>query len=118
VLNRSRESSVIKVVDTELGSPTDCESLSEFIFELIKKPVEYGIYNFSNDQPMSWFGFAKIIENVLNPQGLLIQKTSDFKTLAKRPKMSVLSNKKRKRVWEKATPLKLKIKAYISLLHS
>lgn len=118
VLNRLRESIAIKVVDTELGSPTDCESLTEFIFELIKNPMDYGIYNFSNDQPMSWFDFANIIENELNTQGSLIQKSSNFKTLAKRPKMSVLCNEKRKKVWEKVIPLELKIKAYISLLHS
>ncbi len=111
------EKEEIRVVDDQFGVPTSTSMLAEitelFINEIIDgKPPEYGIYNVVPDGEASWYDFSIHILNYLKenfPEKCKTKEiqrvtSNEFKSRAKRPKNSVLSNSKLK--------LKTKIKLY------
>jgi len=94
------ESKSINVVNDQIGTPTNANSLAEILLKIIEHQrlnteKLYGIYHFSNGGSCSWYDFAKKIFKLnsiyikLNPVS-----TSDFPTLAQRPKYSVLDTTK------------------------
>jgi len=100
MLRLASENKIINVVNDQIGTPTNANSLVQAIFTIIQhsksnKQNNYGIYHFSNGGNCSWYDFAKEIfrlNNVdikLNPVN-----TNDFPTLAQRPKYSVLDTAK------------------------
>tara|TARA_R110002033_G_scaffold98637_1_gene146979 strand:- start:13201 stop:14058 length:858 start_codon:yes stop_codon:yes gene_type:complete len=86
----------INVVSDQVGTPTYAGDLAEAIVFLIhKKSKKYGIYHYSNRGEISWFEFAKAIFEEINSDIILTPiKTIDYKTLAKRPRYSVLNKSK------------------------
>ena len=95
------EKDEIKVINDQLGSPTNAEDLAETIFNVIGfchlqiynwKP---GIYNFSNQGIISWYDFAKAIKEIINsPCSIKPISTAEYPTPAKRPAYSVLDKTK------------------------
>ncbi len=66
--------------------------------------IPFGIYNFSANGSTTWFGFAQEIVRCFNPEKLnKIQSIKNFKTLAKRPKYSVLNLKKTENCYKGVT---------------
>jgi len=89
-LGREREE--INVVQDQIGTPTYAKDLAEFLVHLLSKETsDYGIYNFSNSGETTWYEFAKAIfqieENNIKVKPIFAK---DYKTLATRPKYSVL----------------------------
>jgi dTDP-4-dehydrorhamnose reductase len=94
MLKLAESNNEINVVNDQFGCPTFTKYLAIAIKELITSE-KYGLYNVTNSGECSWFDFAKLIFETasvhidLNPV-----LTSQYPTIAKRPKYSVLSNKK------------------------
>ena len=95
------EKDKIKVVNDQLGSPTNASDLAETIFNIIGlchlQIYDWtpGIYNFSNEGIISWYDFAKAIKQITNsPCDIKAISTAGYPTPAKRPAYSVLDKTK------------------------
>jgi len=95
------EKDEIKVINDQLGSPTNAADLAETIFNIIGychlqiydwKP---GIYNFTNEGIISWYDFAKAIKEITHSTCTVKPiSTAEYPTAAKRPDYSVLDKTK------------------------
>jgi len=100
MLRLASENKTINVVNDQIGTPTNANSLAETLLKIIEyKELNtqelYGIYHFSNNGNCSWYDFAKKIFEFNNIKiDLNSVSTNDFPTLAKRPKYSVLDTTK------------------------
>jgi len=84
----------IKVVNDQTGSPTSAKEVAKVI-ELLIETDEYGIYNATCEGECTWYEFAvRIFE--LSGRDVAVKPctTMQYVTRAKRPKYSVLENKK------------------------
>lgn len=93
ILNKAKAGEELRITDDQKGCPTDTEALANFILkEIVSANKPYGIYHYTNGEPTTWYGFAK---QILRENGL--EETADlvldrnYRTLAKRPKNSVLA---------------------------
>jgi dTDP-4-dehydrorhamnose reductase len=94
MLKLSKNNNEINVVNDQYGSPTFSKDLAIAIGELIESN-KYGLYHVTNSGDCSWFEFAKLIFKIANINIIVNPvSTSQYPTPAKRPKYSVLSNKK------------------------
>lgn len=86
----------LSVINDQYGSPTYAKNLAEVIVQIIiRDNIEFGVYHYSNKGTASWFQLAKEIikEKKLNTNVLPISETQ-YNTIAKRPKFSVLDTGK------------------------
>ena len=95
------EKDKIKVVNDQLGSPTNAADLAETIFNIIGlchlQIYDWtpGIYNFSNEGIISWYDFARAIKEITNsPCDVKPISTAEYPTPAKRPAYSGLDKTK------------------------
>jgi dTDP-4-dehydrorhamnose reductase len=104
----------IGVVDDQLGIPTYAADLALAILSIIKSGKWVpGIYHYSNEGVISWFDFAKAIQEYINSSCRVNAiPTSAYPTPAKRPAYSVLSTIKIK------TTFNLDIPAWKDSLHN
>lgn len=99
MLKLAKERESLNVVNDQIGSPTHALDLAEVLIKILEsKSVNYGVYHFSNEGSTSWYGFAKKIFEInhisINLKGI---STSEYPTLAKRPRYSVLDTSKIKK---------------------
>jgi dTDP-4-dehydrorhamnose reductase len=92
------EKQQLSVVNDQIASPTYSRFLAQDILELIRlkliehKPIEYGLYHYTQTGEASWFDFANEIMRVNNINASVDPVTSErFPTKAKRPHYSKLS---------------------------
>ncbi|GAK98661.1 dTDP-4-dehydrorhamnose reductase [Nonlabens ulvanivorans] len=94
----------LNIVNTQTGSPTSAIDVANFINHVIDNdPKNYGIYHFTNQGEMTWYAFAKAINQKLD-LNKTINPVATFKTDAKRPAYSVLDCKKTEQVFNYSTP--------------
>ena len=55
----------IEVVDDQVGGPTYTQDLAQFTLELLECKAGKGIYHFANSGYVSWYGFAREIQEQL-----------------------------------------------------
>jgi dTDP-4-dehydrorhamnose reductase len=96
ILKLAKERENLNVVNDQIGSPTHALDLAAALVKIIQsRSVNYGIYHYCNEGSTSWYGFAK---KILELNHIFIElngiPTSDYPTLAKRPKYSVLDTSK------------------------
>lgn len=94
IVNQAKEGNKLSITTDQKGSPTDTEDLASYIFnKIIIAQAKYGIYHFTSGKEMTWFEFAIEIlkENNLYKSDI-ISPTKNYKTLASRPKYSVLAH--------------------------
>lgn len=86
----------LKVITSEIGTPTNCIDLAQFIFHLIQtKNKNYGVFHFSNLGETTWYDFAvEISKYFTDYNSIKIERINNFKALARRPKFSVLDKTK------------------------
>ena len=86
----------IKVVNDQIGSPTYAYDLAKVIVKIIMyHKTESGLFHYSNEGEISWFEFARSIRELYKLDCEIIGVSSkEFKTLAKRPKYSLLNKSK------------------------
>ncbi|MFP4844579.1 dTDP-4-dehydrorhamnose reductase [Winogradskyella sp. PE311] len=103
IINKIDKDLMLNITTEEKGTPTSCIDLSEFIFHLIdKESIPFGIFNFSAQGSTSWYGFAKeIAKQYDSNKEKNILPTDYFKTLANRPKYSVLDNSKTEEIYKR-----------------
>ncbi len=98
----------VKVVNDQLGCPTNAKNLSKIISLMIEKNIyskeknpPYGIYNFSDGGQASWYDFAKAIYLKEKKLGIIKKNveiipcsSKEFPSAVKRPPFSLLSKEK------------------------
>jgi dTDP-4-dehydrorhamnose reductase len=90
VIEWSKKSQVLKIVDDEVSSPTYAPDLARATWELIKQKA-YGLYHITNSGYCSRYEWAEFILNKIGWSGELKRaKQEDFNLPAKRPRFSVL----------------------------
>lgn len=96
MLRLAKEKDELSVVDDQTGSPTYAKDLAKVILKIIKNQHnQYGIYHYSNQGEITWYDFAKeIFKQSKADINLYKTDSKRFKTLAKRPKYSVLDSTK------------------------
>ena len=94
MLRLAENNKVLRVVSDQTGSPTSAGELARFIIYLIQTE-KYGIWHGVCDGSTSWYEFTKEIMKLSGRDVDVIPiKSEEYKTKAKRPYYSVLSNEK------------------------
>ena len=97
ILKLSKIKKEIRVVDDQLGSPTYGIDLARVILDNFTnlRFFDFECYHFTNKGGISWFEFAKkIIEISKRDCSIKPCLTSEYETLAVRPKYSILDTKR------------------------
>lgn len=116
MLALSEKNKTLRVVSDQTGSPTSAAELARFIIYLIRTD-KYGIWHGVCDGSTSWYEFTKEIMKLSGKSEteVLPIKSEEYKTKAKRPHYSVLSNEKLHRETEfKIKSWKEALKEYLS----
>jgi dTDP-4-dehydrorhamnose reductase len=94
MLRLARSGQPIRVVQDHVASPTYAPFLAARTIDLVER-AQSGIFHVGGGAPTSWFEFARLIFEVagLNPRLLPISER-EYRTPARRPKYSALSNAK------------------------
>jgi dTDP-4-dehydrorhamnose reductase len=97
MLRRAQDGQPIKVVEDHIGSPTYAPLLAARTIDLLEKD-QHGVFHIAGGTPIPWFHFAKLIFETagLNPP-LQATNEREYRTPARRPKYSALSNEKMER---------------------
>jgi dTDP-4-dehydrorhamnose reductase len=106
MLMLSEKMSEIKVVNDQLGRPTNADDLAGALYTIIKIKPEKGVYNFTNDgEIISWADFATEIFKIAGKKTKVTKVTTEEylamnsgKTIAPRPAYSALDLDKTKNV--------------------
>lgn len=100
IVNKIKENTPLKITTAEVGTPTSCIDLAGFIYFLIlSKSNAFGIYHYSNEGKATWYDFAIEIASHFKSYNIAnITPVDSFKTKAERPKYSVLSKTKVKKL--------------------
>ena len=97
MLRLAQSSNPIRVVADHAASPTYAPLLAARTLDLVERE-RWGVYHIGGGQPISWFDYAKMIFEVagLSP---VLHPTSEreYRTAARRPRYSALSNGKMER---------------------
>lgn len=101
IIKLSQNKKIINVIDDQVGSPTSANDLAKCVLKIINSDKfnyyakKKEIFNFCNDGSCSWYEFAKEILKLTSSDCQVIRiTTSEYNTLAKRPKYSVLNTSK------------------------
>ncbi len=95
ILRIAKQKNSLSVVDDQIGCPTFTFDLARCLILLLETP-ESGIFHITNSECCSWHELASEIIRVSGLAGVEVNpiKTSQFRSLARRPKFSVLRNKR------------------------
>lgn len=109
----------IGVVEDHIASPTYAPALAACSVELVERR-NHGVFHAGGGAPISWFDFARLIFEVagLEPK---LQPTSEreYRTAARRPRYSALSNAKMEGLGVRPMPpLELAVRSYFMLRKS
>jgi dTDP-4-dehydrorhamnose reductase len=97
MLRRAAVGQPIRVVEDHIASPTFAPLLAARTIELAEKG-QHGTFHVGGGTPISWFNFAKLIfETAGLKPSLLPTNEREYRTPARRPKYSALSNEKMER---------------------
>ena len=87
---------IVRVVNDQIGQPTNANDLAELTVRAISKKALPGIYHGTNSGTCSWFEFAKYIFEIAGEDAARVipVRSSELTTKVERPKYSVLDNQK------------------------
>jgi dTDP-4-dehydrorhamnose reductase len=84
----------IRVVEDHVASPTYAPALASRTIDLVERGAS-GVFHIGGGVPISWFEWAKLIFEISGLQpGLHATSDREYRTAARRPKFSALSNAK------------------------
>ncbi len=92
ILSKANNGEDLQIADDQTGCPTNANNLAAYILRLINLTTKkYGVHHFTDGKAMTWYGFAERIleENNLRTT-VFLQRAKNYRTLARRPKNSVL----------------------------
>jgi len=106
MIDLMKKNSSVKVVNDQIGSPTYTYDLVKVILKIIMNyKNKSGLFHYSNEGEITWFQFARSIKELYNLDCKIIGVSSkEFKTLAKRPKYSLLNKSKIKTTFNLKIP--------------
>jgi dTDP-4-dehydrorhamnose reductase len=106
MIDLMKQNNSVKVVNDQIGSPTYAYDLAKVIIDIIMNSEnKSGLFHYSNEGEISWFEFARSIKELYNLDCKIIGVSSkEFKTLAKRPKYSLLNKSKIKTTFNLEIP--------------
>jgi dTDP-4-dehydrorhamnose reductase len=106
MIDLMKKNSSVKVVNDQIGSPTYTYDLVKVILKIIMNyKNKSGLFHYSNEGEITWFQFARSIKELYNLDCKIIGVSSkEFKTLAKRPKYSLLNKSKIKTTFNLEIP--------------
>ena len=82
----------IRVVDDHFASPTFAPLLASRTVDLVERKLS-GVFHIGGGTPISWFQFARLIFQVAGVEPtLLATNEREYRSVARRPKYSALSN--------------------------
>ncbi len=95
IIKKATTEKKLRIINDQIGKPTFTFDLASKIIEITDNQ-EYGIYHITNDEVSSWYDFANTIleEKKIKNVEVFPIKSSEYHSLAERPKNSVLENKK------------------------
>lgn len=93
----AKERPQLTIVNDQYGRPTWTRTLAEFVVFLLQNQSSYGIYHLSNDDACTWYEFAREILKDTDVEVLPVT-SAEFPQKAYRPKHSVMSLQKAKRL--------------------
>jgi dTDP-4-dehydrorhamnose reductase len=116
IISKIKENKELNIINTQIGSPTSTVTVAEFCYFLIYNNEKvFGTYHVTSSGQTSWFGFAKEIAKYFsNYDSKQISPVSSFKTKAKRPSYSVLSNYKALNLYQNILDWKEDLKRVIT----
>ncbi len=96
ILKKAAENAILNITTEQTGTPTNANHLAQLVLKLIReKNSDYGLYHFSNLGETTWYGFAEEILRVSNNlEKIKLNKDNSYKTIAARPRYSVLDKQK------------------------
>ena len=114
MLRMAKNNQPIRVVMDHVASPTYAPAMATRTADMVEKNLS-GIYHLGGGQPVSWYEYARIIFDLakLNPS---LQPTDEreYRTAARRPKYSALSNSKLEAAGiQPMPPFQEAVKAYL-----
>ena len=106
IIDLMKTNNTVKVINDQIGSPTYAYDLAKVIIEIIiNSKNKSGLFHYSNEGKISWFEFAKSIREFYDLDCKIIGVSyEEFKTLAKRPKYSLLNKSKIKTTFNLEIP--------------
>ena len=105
----------IRVVEDHVASPTFAPLLAARTADLVER-TQSGVFHVGGGSPTSWFQFARTIFEVAGLQPMLMATNErEYRTAARRPKYSALSNAKMERAGlAPMPPLREAVEAYFA----
>lgn len=116
MLRLAREGKPIRVVEDHIGTPTYAPALAARTADLVERSIT-GIIHIGGGTPISWFDFARMIfaEAGLTPD-LRPTTEREYRTPARRPKYSALSNQRMESLGlAPMPPLETAVRSYLQL---
>jgi dTDP-4-dehydrorhamnose reductase len=109
----------IRMVEDHFASPTFAPFLAQRTADLVEQG-QSGVFHAGGGTPISWFDFAQLIFEVAGLQPVLHRSNErEYRTTARRPKYSPLSNSKMERAGvDPMPPLREAVEAYFSKRNS
>ena len=106
IIELMKKNKSVKIVNDQIGSPTYAYDLAKVIVEIIMNSIsKSGLFHYSNEGEISWFEFARSVRELFNLDCEIIGVSSkEFKTIAKRPKYSLLNKSKIKKTFNLEIP--------------
>jgi dTDP-4-dehydrorhamnose reductase len=104
MLRRAASGQTIRVVEDYVSTPTYAPLLAERTLDLVERRLD-GVFHIGGGTPVSWFEFAQSIFEIAGIQApLLATNEREWRTPARRPKYSALSNAKMEQAGLAAMP--------------
>ncbi len=113
MLRLARKGEPIRVVQDHVASPAFAPALAARTIDLVEQD-QSGVVHIGGGTPVSWFQFARMIFEAAGLEPMLLATSErEYRTPARRPKYSALSNAKMERLGLKPMPpLKEALEAY------
>jgi dTDP-4-dehydrorhamnose reductase len=113
MLRLAASSNPIRVVEDHVASPTYAPLLAARTIDMVERKFD-GVYHVGGGIPISWFEFARLIFEAAGVQARLVATNErEYRTPARRPRYSALSNAKMERAGlEPMPPLRDALASY------
>jgi dTDP-4-dehydrorhamnose reductase len=94
MLRMAKANHPIRVVHDHVASPSYAPAMAERTVDMVERKM-HGVYHLGGGEPISWYDYAKLIFELagLSP-ALQATDEREYRTAARRPKFSALSNSK------------------------
>ena len=94
MLRLAKSGTPIRVVEDHIASPSYAPAMASRTAELVERQMS-GLFHMGGGEPISWYAYAKLIFELSDtPAVLQATDEREYRTAARRPKFSALSNEK------------------------